>query len=134
MAIHELRNFVNGQYVEPATGTVLEIIDPATEEVYATAPDSNAEDLNRAYDAAATAFESWGETTPSERQLALFRIADALESRAEEIADIEVRNTGKPRAGIVEEEILAIVDQLRFYAGAARNLEGRSAGEYLKDY
>src|SRR6476469_508529 len=134
MAIHELRNFVNGHYVEPATGTVLEIIDTTTEEEYATAQDSNAEDLNRAYAAAATAFESWGETTPSERQLALFRIADALETRAEELADIEVRNTGKPRAGIVDEEILAIVDQLRFYAGAARNLEGRSAGEYLKDY
>lgn len=134
MAARELRNFVGGAYVESRSTERLDIIDPATEEVYATTPVSTDEDVAEAYAAAAGAFEEWGESTPSERQLALFRIADAMEARAEEFADVESKDTGKPRASLVADEILLSVDQIRFFAGAARILEGRSAGEYMKDH
>ncbi|NQX27978.1 gamma-aminobutyraldehyde dehydrogenase [Microbacteriaceae bacterium VKM Ac-2854] len=134
MAARELRNFVGGAYVESRSSERLDIIDPATEEVYATTPVSTDEDVAEAYAAAAGAFEEWGESTPSERQLALFRIADAMEARAEEFADVESKDTGKPRASLVTDEILVSVDQIRFFAGAARILEGRSAGEYMKDH
>jgi betaine-aldehyde dehydrogenase len=130
----ELKNFVNGTHVEARGEASLPLIDPATEEVYATSPVSTAEDVADAYRAAQTAFETWGETTPAERQLALFRIADAMEERAEEFADAESQDTGKPRSTLVDDEILLSVDQIRFFAGAARNLEGRSAGEYMRDH
>jgi betaine-aldehyde dehydrogenase len=134
MASRELRNFVDGGYVDSRSSDRIELVDPATEEVYATSPVSTSEDVDEAYRAAQDAFGVWGETTPSERQLALFRIADAMEQRAEEFADLESQDTGKPRATLVDDEILLSVDQIRFFAGAARNLEGRSAGEYLKDH
>jgi betaine-aldehyde dehydrogenase len=134
MASRELRNFVDGGYVDSRSSDRIELVDPATEEVYATSPVSTSEDVDEAYRAAQDAFGVWGETTPSERQLALFRIADAMEQRAEEFADLESQDTGKPRATLVDDEILLSVDQIRFFAGAARSLEGRSAGEYLKDH
>jgi betaine-aldehyde dehydrogenase len=134
MSVRELKNFVGGQYVDASADRRLDIIDPATEEVYATTPISNAADIDGAYRAAATAFEGWGESTPAERQLALLRIADAMESRVEEFADAESLDTGKPRASIVADEIMLSVDQIRFFAGAARVLEGRAAGEYMKDF
>jgi betaine-aldehyde dehydrogenase len=134
MSTSELRNFVNGDYVESESSSRLELIDPATEEVYASSPISSARDVDAAYQAARAAFTVWGETTPAERQLALFRIADAMESRAEEFADLESKDTGKPRATLVDDEILLSVDQIRFFAGAARNLEGKSGAEYLKDH
>lgn len=130
----ELRNFVNGTHVEARGDASLPLIDPATEEVYASSPVSTAEDVADAYRAAQAAFETWGDTTPGERQLALFRIADAMEERAEEFADAESQDTGKPRSTLVDDEILLSVDQIRFFAGAARNLEGRSAGEYMRDH
>ncbi len=129
-----LRNFIGGDYVDARGDEALDLVDPATEAVYARAPISTGADIDSAYDAAAAAFEQWGETTPAERQLALFRIADAMEERAEEFADLESQDTGKPRASLVDDEILQSVDQLRFFAGAARNLEGRAAGEYLADH
>ncbi len=129
-----LQNFVDGRW-QSASGTEsIDLIDPATEQVYATSPVSTAADVDAAYAAAERAFESWGESTPSERQLALFRIADAMEERAEEFADAESQDTGKPRSTLVDDEILLSVDQIRFFAGAARNLEGKSAGEYMKDH
>ncbi len=134
MSVRELRNFVNGEYVDSRSEARLDLIDPATEAVYATSPVSGAADVDDAYTAASSAFEQWGESTPAERQLALFRIADAVEARADEFADAESRDTGKPRASLVQDEILLSVDQIRFFAGAARNLEGRSAGEYMKDH
>ncbi|MFJ8893091.1 gamma-aminobutyraldehyde dehydrogenase [Leifsonia sp. NPDC102414] len=134
MTTRELRNFVNGSFTDSRSDERLPLIDPATEEVYATSPVSTADDVADAYRAAQDAFETWGETTPSERQLALFRIADAMEQRAEEFADAESQDTGKPRATLVDDEIMPSVDQIRFFAGAARNLEGRSAGEYMKDH
>ncbi|MFT2817892.1 gamma-aminobutyraldehyde dehydrogenase [Leifsonia sp. A12D58] len=134
MSDRELRNFVNGDFVESTSDARLNLVDPATEAVYGTSPISSADDVNGAYKAAAAAFETWGETTPSERQLALFRIADAVEARVEEFADAESRDTGKPRATLVEDEIMLSVDQIRFFAGAARNLEGKSAGEYMANH
>ncbi len=126
-----LRNFVNGTSVAAAAGETMDIIDPSTGEVYATAPKSSAVDVDAAYAAAAAAFPTWGDTTPGERQLALLRIADALEARAAEFVEVEVRDTGKPRGLTGTEELPPAVDQLRFFAGAARVLEGRAAGEYL---
>ena len=129
-----LRNFIGNEYVDARGEDALDLVDPATEEVYGRAPVSTAADIDAAYAAAAAAFGIWGATTPADRQLALFRIADAMEERAEEFADLESQDTGKPRASLVADEILQSVDQLRFFAGAARNLEGRSAGEYLADH
>jgi betaine-aldehyde dehydrogenase len=134
MTTRELRNFVDGAFSDSRATERIPLVDPATEEVYATSPVSTSEDVAEAYTAARSAFEGWGETTPSERQLALFRIADAMEERAEEFADAESQDTGKPRATLVDDEILLSVDQIRFFAGAARSLEGRAAGEYLKDH
>jgi betaine-aldehyde dehydrogenase len=129
-----LKNFINGSYIDSHGDSALDLVDPATEDVYATSPISTAKDVDDAYRAAADAFEVWGETTPSERQLALFRIADEMEKRADQFADLESQDTGKPRGSLVEDEILLSVDQIRFFAGAARNLEGKSAGEYMKDH
>lgn len=134
MNTREYRNFVNGAFVESRSEDRLPIVDPATEEVYATTPVSTTEDVARAYEAASSAFEGWGRSTPAERQLALFRIADAMEARADEFADVESRDTGKPRATLVQDEILLSVDQIRFFAGEARHLQGMSAGEYMPDH
>jgi betaine-aldehyde dehydrogenase len=130
----DLKNFVNGKFIEATGDDRLDIIDPSTAQPYATSPVSSAGDVQNAYASAGAAFETWGDSTPGERQLALFRIADAMEARAEEFADVESRDTGKPRDTLVENEIMPSVDQIRFFAGAARNLEGKSAGEYLKDH
>jgi betaine-aldehyde dehydrogenase len=134
MADRTLRNFINGEYVDAKGDGSFAVVDPATEQTYATSPVSGAADVDAAYSAAAAAFEEWGESTPSERQLALFRIADAMEKRADEFADLESLDTGKPRATLVDDEIMLSVDQIRFFAGAARNLEGRASAEYLKDH
>ena len=134
MATNEIRNFINGQYVSANAESGFDVIDPATEEAYASSPVSGAADVNSAFEAAAAAFEEWGETTPAERQLALFRIADAMEARAEEFADLESKDTGKPRASLVDDEIMLSVDQIRFFAGEARHLSGMASGEYLKDH
>ncbi len=129
-----LKNFINNRYVDSHGDSALDLVDPATEDVYAESPISTAQDVDDAYRAAHDAFEVWGETTPSERQLALFRIADEMEKRADQFADLESQDTGKPRGSLVDDEILLSVDQIRFFAGAARNLEGKSAGEYMKDH
>jgi betaine-aldehyde dehydrogenase len=129
--LRTLRNFVAGRSVDAADGRTSEILDPATGEAFATAPVSGPADVDAAMRAAAEAFEGWRDATPSERQLALLRIADAIEARGDELVDAECRNTGKPRALTRSEELPPMVDQIRFFAGAARVLEGRSAGEYL---
>lgn len=126
-----LSSFINGHEVQSVSGETTPITNPSTGEVYAQAPKSGAEDINRAVTAAANAFVGWRDSTPSERQRALLKIADALESRAEEIVAIESQNTGKPLAITMSEEIPPMIDQIRFFAGAARNLEGKSAGEYM---
>lgn len=127
-----LRNFVGGEYVDSTADERLDIVDPSTGGVVATAPRSTAEDIDRAYASASTAFEEWGSTTPGERQTALLRFADAIEARAAEFVRLEAQNTGKPFALTASEEVPVMCDQLRFFAGAARVLEGKSAGEYMK--
>jgi betaine-aldehyde dehydrogenase len=129
-----LRNFVNGAYVEPADGAYADLIDPCTGEVNASAPVSGKADVDAAMTAAANAFEGWRDATPAERQRALLRLADAIETRVDDLVDAEVRNTGKPRGLTTEEEIPPAADNLRFFAGAARLLEGRSAGNYMNGY
>lgn len=128
-----LGNFIGGELQSGGPGTI-DLVSPVTEEVYGTSVDSGQEQVDAAFAAAKTAFATWRETTPSERQLALFRIADAMEARADEFAALESKDTGKPLGSLVTDEILVSVDQIRFFAGAARNLEGRSAAEYLKDH
>ena len=128
------RNLIDGELADAASGTTYDVVNPATGQVYATAPASGEEDVDRAYRAAEKAFETWGETTPAERQRAMLRIADALEERAAEFVKVECENTGKPIALTETEELPPAVDQLRFFAGAARVLEGRSAGEYMTDH
>jgi betaine-aldehyde dehydrogenase len=129
-----VKNFVGGEYVDPAEGRFYDLVNPSTGETFAQAPASGKEDVDRAFEAAAKAFESWHDTTPSERQLSLLRLADAIEDRGEELVRAESENTGKPIGLTMEEEIPPMADQIRFFAGAARILEGKSAGEYLEGY
>lgn len=131
MATELLQNFIGGQYVPVNGQGRMPLIDPVTEETYGELPVSDTSDVDAAYAAASAAFPLWRDTTPADRQLALFRIADEMQARAEEFADLESKDTGKPRASLVTDEILQSIDQLRFFAGAARSLEGRAAGEYL---
>ena len=130
----EITNFIHGKRVAAASGETTELVDPSTGEVWATAPLSREADVDAAFQDSARAFESWRDTTPSERQRALLRIADAFEERAEELVDVESRNTGKPKQLTMEEEIPPMCDQIRFFAGAARILEGTAAGEYMTGY
>src|SRR3954452_17780727 len=125
------QNIVDGERVDAASGATYDVLDPTTGEVYASAPASAAEDVDRAYAAAATAFETWGRTTPKERSEALLRIADAIDARAEEITAVEVKDTGKPIGLTASEELPPSSDHFRFFAGAARILQGASAGEYM---
>ncbi len=126
-----LRNFVGGELVDPTDGPMSDVTDPSTGVVYAEAPVSAQDDVDRACRAAADAFEGWGRATPGERSVALLRLADALEAHAEEFIAAETRNTGKPVALTRTEELPPAVDQLRFFAGAARVLDGTAAGEYM---
>src|SRR4051794_5351864 len=129
-----LRNFIDGAFVDSAAGETDVIVNPATGEELAQAPKSSSEDVERAVSAATRAFESWSQTTPQARQDALLRLADALEEHGDELAELEARNAGKPLQAVKDDEIPALVDNVRFFAGAARNLEGKAAGEYLEGY
>jgi betaine-aldehyde dehydrogenase len=131
----KLKNFIGGEAVDPAEGGSEEVVNPATGEVIAEAPLSTQADVDRAVAAAKQAFHGgWATTPPNERARALLRMADLIEERGEEIADLESADAGKPRAAVMEDEIPAMADQLRFFAGAARCLEGRSAGEYMEGH
>ena len=126
-----LRNFIGGAFVDGGSGATSDVVNPATGQVVARAPLSGAEEVDAAYEAADRAFGEWGRTTPSERQQALLKIADTIEDHAEELIALESENTGKIKALTASEEIPPMVDQLRFFAGAARILEGKAAGEYM---
>ncbi|MCC3272602.1 gamma-aminobutyraldehyde dehydrogenase [Arthrobacter zhangbolii] len=129
-----LQNFINGEFV-PSRGTdVVDIVNPTNGEVVAVSPVSVQADVDAAMSAAADAFTAWKRTTPSERQLMLLRLADALEANSEELVEAQHRNTGQVRSVIAAEEVAVGADQLRFFAGAARLLEGKSAGEYLEGH
>jgi len=134
VATREIRNVINGASVPAAEGQTIDLVDPTTGQVFATAPQSGAQDIDRAYAAAATAFEGWRDTVPGERQKALLAIADLFEEHAEELVALESENCGKPVAVTMSEEIPPMVDQIRFFAGAARVLEGRAAGEYMAGF
>jgi betaine-aldehyde dehydrogenase len=124
-------NVIGGESTGALSGSTYDIVNPATGEVYAQAPMSGPEDVDRAMTAAADAFETWRDSTPADRQRMMLRIADALEQRADEFTRVECENTGKPLGLTASEELVPCVDQVRFFAGAARLLEGRSAGEYM---
>jgi len=126
-----IRNFINGELVDAADGRTSDLVDPCTGTVFAQAVVSGPADIDRACTAAQTAFESWRDTTPGERQRALLRIADAIEERADEFVAAESRNTGKPIGLTASEELPPLIDQIRFFAGASRMLEGKAAGEYM---
>jgi betaine-aldehyde dehydrogenase len=126
-----LRNVVGGEHVDTVEGRTSDLVDPATGAVFGTAPVSGPEDVDRAYRVAADAFGTWRDATPSDRQRALLRFADLVEEHAEELVALESQNTGKPLALTAGEEVPPMVDQIRFFAGAARHLEGKAAAEYL---
>ena len=130
----KLQNFIGGEFVDGVDGATEDVINPATTEVIAEAPLSGEEDVNRAVAAARDAFEGWAATTPGERAHAMLRLADAIEENADEISDLESANAGKPRQAFLDDEVPAMADQLRFFAGAARCMEGKAAGEYLEGY
>jgi betaine-aldehyde dehydrogenase len=134
MADQTFKNVINGELVDSVSGETYDVIDPTTGGVYAQAPMSGAEDVDRAYAAADAAFESWGQTTPQERANAMLKIAEAIEARAEEINAVECKDTGKPLGLTMSEEMPYASDHFRFFAGAARLMEGRSAGEYMADH
>jgi betaine-aldehyde dehydrogenase len=132
--VDELRNYIGGQWTDMSFDKRYELVNPSTGEVFATAPLSRETEVEAAVSSAAAAFDEWRDTTPAERSLALLKIADAIEARADEFVKAESRNTGKPIALTLSEEIPPMVDQIRFFAGAARMLEGLSAGEYLSGF
>src|SRR5918911_1307762 len=127
-------NFIDGEAVAAAEGGTSDVLNPADGSVMAQAPDSGAEDVERAVRAARAAFPGWSQTTPGERSLALLKIADAIEAHGDELAELEARNAGKPLSAVKDDEVPAMVDNLRYFATAARNLEGKAAGEYLEGY
>jgi betaine-aldehyde dehydrogenase len=133
-ATQTLQNFIDGEFVDPAEGGSAAVLNPATGQEIAQAPESTQADVDRAVAAARTAFDGWAATTPGERALALLRLADAIEERADEIAELESANAGKPIQAFKDDEIPFMVDNLRFFAGAARNMEGKPAGEYTQGY
>ncbi|ADB49980.1 gamma-aminobutyraldehyde dehydrogenase [Conexibacter woesei] len=133
-AVRTLRNFIDGQHADPAEGRTEPVLNPATGAQIAEAPLSTGADVDRAVAAARRAFDGWGGATPGERSVALLKIADAVEAHGDELAQLEAENAGKPLEAVKSDEIPVFVDNLRFFAGAARILEGKSAGEYMAGY
>jgi 1-pyrroline dehydrogenase len=128
--VETYQQFIGGEFVDSASGRTLDVLNPARDELIARVPASDREDVDRAAEAAATAFESWRNTTPQERSLLLLRIADALEARADELGRLESLNAGKP-VGAAIDEMTVSVDLFRFFAGACRQMEGKAVTEYL---
>lgn len=129
-AVQTHKQFINGQWVDSASGKTLAVENPANGKVIAHVPASDAEDVDRAVQAAATAFETWKNTTPGERMTALLKLADAIEANADELTRLESAHSGKP-LNVAAVDMPVVADNLRFFAGAARNLEGKAANEYI---
>jgi acyl-CoA reductase-like NAD-dependent aldehyde dehydrogenase len=127
------KNFVNGKLVASVDGEDEPIISPVDEKVLGKVPKGTAKDVDRAVNAAAAAFEKWQDSTPQDRSLMLLKLADRIEQNADELASLEADNVGKP-IGLAKAEIPFLVDNLRFFAGACRCMEGKAAGEYLAGY
>ena len=132
-SVNRPKNFVNGEFVDAPRGEWQQVLNPATGEVIAEVPKGTEEDVNRAVEAADKAFVEWFDTTPGERSTMLSALADAMEDNADELAQLESRNVGKPLA-FAGEEMEDILNNIRFFAGAARVLEGKAAGEYMRGY
>ena len=130
--VKTLQQFIGGEWVDSASGKTLEVENPANGQVIASVPASDAEDVDRAANAAAKAFETWQKTTPAERMNALLKLADAVDANADELARLESAHAGKP-LNVAAVDIPVVADNLRFFAGAARNLEGKAANEYIAD-
>jgi betaine-aldehyde dehydrogenase len=129
----KLQNFIDGELVDAADGATEEVTNPANGEVIAEMPLSTEEDVNRAVAAAKNAFEGWARTVPGERAAAINKLADLLEEHAEELADLEAADAGKPRSAFLEDEMPFLVDNLRFFAGAGRVLDGKASGEFMEN-
>ena len=133
VAVSQHKNYIGGKWVDAAGGETMEVLNPATGETIAEVPASTADDADRAVQAAKEALPEWLETTPGERAEMLLKLADVIEENADELAELESRNVGKPLP-VSRDEPPVSVDNIRFFAGAARVLEGRSAGEYMRGY
>ncbi|MBU3691491.1 MAG: aldehyde dehydrogenase family protein, partial [Solirubrobacterales bacterium] len=131
----KLQNMINGEFVDPVDGQFEAVINPSNGEEIAKAPLSTAEDVNRAVQAATDAFEGpWRNTTPGERSNLLLKLADALLDAGDELTELETADAGKPRQAFIDEELETMADHLRFFASAARNLEGKAAMEYAEGH
>jgi 1-pyrroline dehydrogenase len=133
VTVSQHKNFVDGEWVDAVEGGTMEVLNPATGEVIAEVPSGSQADVDRAVEAAKKALPEWLETTPQERSEALLKLAAAIDDNTEELAELESQNVGKP-LGYARDEMPVSADNLRFFAGAARVLEGKSAGEYMKGY
>jgi aminobutyraldehyde dehydrogenase len=133
VTVSQHKNFVGGEWVDAVEGGTMEVLNPATGEVIAEVPSGTQGDVDRAVEAAKKALPEWLETTPGERQEALLKLAAVIEDNAEELAEIESRNVGKPLS-YARDEMPVSADNIRFFAGAARLLDGKSAGEYMRGY
>ena len=133
VTVSQHKNFVGGEWVDAVEGGTMEVLNPATGDVIAEVPSGTQADVDRAVEAAKKALPEWLETTPGERAEALLKLADAIEDNADELAELESQNVGKPLS-YARDEMPVSADNLRFFAGAARLLEGKSAGEYMRGY
>jgi aminobutyraldehyde dehydrogenase len=133
VTVSQHKNFVGGEWVDAVEGGTMEVLNPATGDVIAEVPQGTQADVDRAVEAAKKALPEWLETTPGERAEALLKLADAIEENADELAELESRNVGKPLS-YAKDEMPVSADNFRFFAGAARLLEGKSAGEYMRGY
>ena len=130
----QLSNFIGGEFVAPSEGHYTDVVNPSTGAVYASAPLSTAPDIDAAFTAAQRAFKDWRKTTPGDRMNYLLKMADAIEANGERLVAAEAENTGKPVALTLAEEIPPMVDQIRFFAGASRMLEGKASAEYMAGF
>ena len=133
VTVQQLQNLVGGEWVDAVDGGTAEIINPATSETIAEVPQGTQADVDRAVEAAKKAWPEWRESTPAERAELLLKLADVIDEHTDELAEIESRNVGKPLAA-ARDEMPVCSDNIRFFAGAARILEGRSTGEYMTGY
>src|SRR3954447_24722225 len=133
VTVSSYKNIVGGEWVDSASGETMEVVNPATGEAIAEVPRGAKDDADRAVEAAKKALPEWLETTPAERAEALLKLADLLDDHAEELAELESQNVGKPLSS-ARDEMPVSADNIRFFAGAARVLEGKSAGEYMRGY
>ena len=128
-----LQNFINNRFVASTSSESFNLVDPATAEVTGQSPASNQADVDAAYAAAKDATRTWGKMIPGERQRAMLKLADAIEAHSDELVAAQSRNTGQPKHLIASEEVTVGADQIRFFAGAARIMEGLASGEYREN-